>query len=128
MTFDVSRWLADIGLQQYTEAFLAHGFDGPGLAKLTDAKLLELGVAAMGHRKTIQREAAQLVKPVTETHSQPDHSNSVTGDTLQPQTTNRGRVFLSYGHDPACLEIVQRIKLDLQTAGWDPWMDKERIL
>ena len=39
----------------------------------------------------------------------------------------RGRVFLSYGHDPACVEIVQRIKLDLQAQGWEPWVDDKGI-
>lgn len=39
----------------------------------------------------------------------------------------RGRVFLSYGHDPACEEIVRRVERDLRSMGWDPWLDKKRI-
>ena len=124
MAFDISRWLVDIGLEQYTAAFLKQGFDGPGLATLTDAELRELGVAAMGHRKTILREAAHLAQPISETDGQSAHLNLAMGSSLQQPPTPRGRVFLSYGHDPACLEIVQRISLDLQSAGWDPWVDK----
>jgi WD40 repeat protein len=44
-----------------------------------------------------------------------------------PPPTPRGRVFLSYGHDPACVEIVQRIQVDLQAAGWEPWVDDKGI-
>ena len=128
MMFDVSRWLTDIGLQHYTAAFQAQGFDGPGLATLTDAELQELGVAAMGHRKTILREAALLVRPSSETHARSANLDLVAGAAPQQPLTLRGRVFLSYGHDPACFEIVQRISLDLQSAGWDPWVDDERIV
>lgn len=39
----------------------------------------------------------------------------------------RGRVFLSYGHDPACEAIVRRIEIDLRTRGWTPWLDTHRI-
>jgi len=43
------------------------------------------------------------------------------------QKIKRGKVFLSYGHDPACEEIVQRFEVDLRARGWDPWLDKKRI-
>ena len=128
MTFDISRWLVDIGLEQYTAAFLKQDFDGPGLATLTDAELRELGVAAMGHRKTILREVSHLARPISETDGQSAHLNLVMRSSIQAPPMPRGRVFLSYGHDPACLEIVQRISLDLQSAGWDPWVDDKRIV
>jgi WD40 repeat protein len=39
----------------------------------------------------------------------------------------RGRVFLSYGHDPACTGLVERLRRDLTERGWEPWIDTERI-
>ena len=125
MSFDLPEWLIDIGLPQYLELFLSQGFDGPGLASLTDADLRELGIAAMGHRKTILREAAKLALPQALV-SEPDQVSAV-APLLPVQSMPRGRVFLSYGHDPACVEIVQRIRLDLQAAGWEPWVDDKGI-
>ena len=109
MSIDLPEWLIDIGLPQYVEIFLSQDFDGPGLASLTDADLRELGIAAMGHRKTILREAASLALV-----PEPDQVRAV-APLLPVQAMPRGRFFLSYGHDPACVEIVQRIRLDRTT-------------
>jgi hypothetical protein len=125
VSLDLPEWLVDIGLPQYVEIFLSQDFDGPGLASLTDADLRELGIAAMGHRKTILREAAKLALPQALV-SEPDQVRSA-APLLPVQPMPRDRVFLSYGHDPACVEIVQRIRLDLQAAGWEPWVDDKGI-
>ena len=37
------------------------------------------------------------------------------------------RVFLSYGHDLACEELVRRLESDLKVHGYDVWIDKKRI-
>jgi hypothetical protein len=60
VSLDIARWLASIGLPQYTQIFEAQGFDELGLAELTDADLEKLGISAMGHRKIILREASRL--------------------------------------------------------------------
>jgi hypothetical protein len=125
VSFDLPKWLIEIGLPQYVELFLSQGFDGPGLASLNDADLRELGIAAMGHRKTILREAASLALPRALV-LEPDQFTAV-APLLPVQPMPRGRVFLSYGHDPACVEIVQRIRLDLLAAGWEPWVDDKGI-
>lgn len=39
----------------------------------------------------------------------------------------KGRVFLSYGHDPASTELVSRFEHDLRALGWDPWLDQSEI-
>lgn len=39
----------------------------------------------------------------------------------------KGRVFLSYGHDPASTQLVRRVQQDLQTLGWTPWLDSAEI-
>jgi len=50
---DVSRWLRELGLDQYLEVFDANAIDAETLVMLTDDDLKELGVAALGHRKKI---------------------------------------------------------------------------
>ena len=37
------------------------------------------------------------------------------------------KIFLSYGHDVACRELVHRLKSDLEQSGHDVWIDSERI-
>ena len=39
----------------------------------------------------------------------------------------KGRVFLSYGHDPASTQLVRRVQHDLQNLGWTPWLDSAEI-
>jgi WD40 repeat protein len=38
--------------------------------------------------------------------------------------THQYKVFLSYGHDPACVELANRLFNSLKAAGYSPWMDK----
>jgi WD40 repeat protein len=45
---------------------------------------------------------------------------------LAPAAAAR-KVFLSYGHDPACEYLVHRLEGDLRRRGFEPWIDKERI-
>lgn len=47
-----------------------------------------------------------------------DSTNEKTGK-------NKGRIFISYGHD--CKTIVLRIKKDLETIGYDVWLDDFEI-
>ena len=60
MNFDLTKWLADIGLPEYAEAFLTERVDEQSLQEQSDTDLRELGVDKMGHSKTILREAAKL--------------------------------------------------------------------
>ena len=39
-------------------------------------------------------------------------------------SSQRGQVFLSYGHDPACTSLVRRVKADLEALGWKTWVDE----
>lgn len=125
MTFDVARWLESIGLAQHEELFREQGFDAEGLADLTDEDLRELGINAMGHRKTLLREAQRL-RPTKATLQQVDQLPPLPA-APSAQNVTRGRVFLSYGHDVACVALVQRIKRDLEQAGWEPWFDAQHI-
>ena len=53
--FDVARWLAEQGLEQYADAFAANAIDGDVLRKLTGEDLKELGVVALGPVKSCWR-------------------------------------------------------------------------
>jgi hypothetical protein len=57
---DVSRWLAEQGLEQYVEAFAESAIDGEVLRTLSEDDLKELGVQALGHRKRLLEAIAAL--------------------------------------------------------------------
>jgi class 3 adenylate cyclase len=50
---DVGTWLRSLGLGQYEDVFRDNGVDAAVLPKLTGDDLKELGVAGVGHRRTI---------------------------------------------------------------------------
>ena len=57
---DVAAWLSRLGLGEYAPAFRENAVDADVLPDLTDADLLALGVAPLGHRKKILRAIAAL--------------------------------------------------------------------
>jgi class 3 adenylate cyclase/tetratricopeptide (TPR) repeat protein len=57
---DVAAWLRGLGFGEYASAFLENAVDADVLPDLTDADLLALGVAPLGHRKKILRAIAAL--------------------------------------------------------------------
>jgi class 3 adenylate cyclase/tetratricopeptide (TPR) repeat protein len=59
---DVSQWLAGLGLGQYAASFAEHEVEPEILPELSDADLKEMGVTALGHRKTLLK-AIQLLHP-----------------------------------------------------------------
>jgi class 3 adenylate cyclase/tetratricopeptide (TPR) repeat protein len=65
---DVLRWLAEQGLEQYAEAFVANAIDGDVLRTLTEDDLKELGVWALGHRKRLLQAIAALREEATPAH------------------------------------------------------------
>lgn len=60
VTNDINRWLEQLDLGQYAEAFQADAVDVELLPDLDDADLVTLGVAALGHRKKLLRAIAEL--------------------------------------------------------------------
>ena len=58
--FDITPWLAGIGLGEYAEAFRNNHIDAGTLHHLTDADLKEIGVASLGHRKKLLAEIRRL--------------------------------------------------------------------
>jgi class 3 adenylate cyclase len=53
MPTELESWLDQLGLGQYAAAFVAHAIDLDVVADLTDADLVDLGVAPLGHRKRL---------------------------------------------------------------------------
>ncbi|MFC1681191.1 adenylate/guanylate cyclase domain-containing protein [Pseudomonadota bacterium] len=60
MIESVSRWLAQIGLSQYSDSFAENAIDLQILQYLTDDDLKELGVGPLGHRKTMLKAIGKL--------------------------------------------------------------------
>ena len=63
MIEQVAAWLRDLGLGQYVAAFEANDIDMQTLRVLTAADLQELGVASVGHRRTLLMAIAALDTP-----------------------------------------------------------------
>lgn len=52
---EVGDWLGQIDLGQYRDNFVSNAIDGTELCNMNDKMLIDLGVAAMGHRNRILR-------------------------------------------------------------------------
>ena len=57
---DIARWLQDLGLSQYEQAFRDNAVDAETLARLTPDDLKEIGVSAVGHRRKLLDAIADL--------------------------------------------------------------------
>jgi class 3 adenylate cyclase/predicted ATPase len=55
-----TRWLAEIGLPEYTPIFIENDLEFDLLCELTDQDLKELGVTSLGHRRRMMRAIAEL--------------------------------------------------------------------
>ena len=53
MSQSVTNWLEQLGLGEYASAFAGNDIDSKLLMQLTSDDLKELGVASLGHRKTM---------------------------------------------------------------------------
>src|SRR5258708_27116972 len=51
MSTELESWLDQLGLGQYAATFAAHAIDLDVVADLTDADLVNLGIAPLGDRK-----------------------------------------------------------------------------
>ena len=60
MARDILEWLEELGLGQYSDAFVENEIDFDLLVDLADADLEKLGIAALGHRKRLLRAISAL--------------------------------------------------------------------
>ena len=49
----IEKWISSIGMNQYVDVFKSNAVEISHLQELTDADLQDMGIAAIGHRKTI---------------------------------------------------------------------------
>ena len=57
---DVSKWLVDEGLAEYSKNFKGKSIDGDTLLSLSDSGLKDLGISKVGQRKTLLASIAML--------------------------------------------------------------------
>ena len=57
---DVTDWLKQLGLEQYSAAFRENDIDNRVLCRLTAEDLRELGIASIGHRRRLLEAIAAL--------------------------------------------------------------------
>ena len=60
MSTELESWLDTLGLGQYASSFVANAIDLDIVSELTDADLLSLGVAPLGHRKRLLKAIAEI--------------------------------------------------------------------
>ncbi|MCB9573377.1 MAG: protein kinase [Kofleriaceae bacterium] len=82
MTLEVAAWLRALGLERYLDAFVANDIDGDLLLGLTDADLVALGVASLGHRK-------RLLAAITDGRGAHDHTPTRALRTAPPPARDR---------------------------------------
>ena len=57
---DVAKWLVELGLEQYVDAFAKNAVDEELLCSLTGEDLKEIGVTPLGHRKKLLSSISSL--------------------------------------------------------------------
>ncbi len=67
---DVSRWLRDLGLENYAQAFRAHDIDAEVLSRLSAEDLSAVGVTSVGHRRKLLDAIAALKDGATQAAAQ----------------------------------------------------------
>jgi len=64
MSTGIRRWLEQIGLPQYADAFESNDIDIDLLSDLTDQVLKDVGITSAGHRLRILAAAGKLAPPI----------------------------------------------------------------
>ena len=116
---DVGRWLLDLGLSEYADAFAAQGIDFELLRELSDADLQQCGVAKLGHRKKLLKAIAELAaSPRPSAHDASDARTAVSPVSTPVDAARRqltvmfcdlvGSTTLSTQLDPEDLQAVLR--------------------
>jgi class 3 adenylate cyclase len=75
---DIARWLCELGMQQYLQAFRDNAIDAAILPELTADDLKDLGVTLVGHRRRLLAAIASLR---TESRSVPEQTLREAADT-----------------------------------------------
>ena len=97
----VSRWLEQLGLEQYASNFTDNDIDAQLLAQLTDADLKEIGISSLGHRKKLLGAIEILVQA----------GPAATATITPKDEAERRQLTVTYAFDRAVVEVQVR---DLQ--------------
>jgi class 3 adenylate cyclase/predicted ATPase len=86
---DIAAWLKDLDLERYAEAFRDNDIDARVLRTLSADDLKELGVASLGHRKTLLEAIAALPGPGNRTalRAEADHQGTAPREAERRQLT-----------------------------------------
>ncbi len=113
MPEDVSQWLLQLGLGQYTSNFTDNDIDIQLLVELTDADLKELGISSLGHRKRIIGAIALLEGDALAADTSPIVSTEAERRQLTVMFCDlAGSTELSQSLDPEDLREVNRAYQD----------------
>lgn len=125
----VARFLASHGLANVEAIILGHNVDGKAFKALTDAKLCEMEVVALGHRKKVLSLVAKVNHPATwdvtqvkkwiqqldldDTYAELFATNSINGKELLELTKGDLAAKLNipiHGHRLAIMKAIQELK------------------
>jgi hypothetical protein len=81
---DVADWLKGLGLAQYATAFRKNDITEALLAELTAEDLKDLGVATVGHRRTLLKAIAALSPETASSPLAPSSQPAVAAPDLGP--------------------------------------------
>src|SRR5919205_4198249 len=84
---DIAAWLRNLGLERYETAFRDNDINAAVLPKLTAEDLKEIGVASVGHRRTLLEAIAALRKTVPQ-RSQTASDNRPVSDFSGPDAVS----------------------------------------
>ena len=84
MSAKVTEWLNRLGLDQYAVNFEDNAIELDILPDLTDSDLKEIGIAALGHRKTILKAISASHSDQSKDHEQVDKTPSDAPSTQAP--------------------------------------------
>ena len=91
MKHEVHKWLADLDLDQYADAFADNDIDHRALPLLTEDDLRELGVS-LGHRKILLAAIAQLSQDHSPSGTEVSHQARATlADQQSSEVTTSGK-------------------------------------
>jgi class 3 adenylate cyclase/predicted ATPase len=113
----IGQWLEQLGLTQYSGAFVENDIDESVLPDLTDSDLKELGIRSLGHRKILLKAIASLQTGASAPPSFPVEATVAISDAEHRQLTVMfcdlvGSTELTQRLDPEDLRDVNRAYQD----------------
>lgn len=106
----IEKWISSIDMNQYVDAFKSNAVEISHLQELTDADLQDMGIAAIGHRKTILGSIENLFE---------SHQEVVNIEEIEKLKARSNGIIKNYFKVMAVLTILCTI-IALLSEGGDP--------